>query len=465
MVQGHKRLRKGYGNHILGILNALASAILANRTAVLGLDGNIRELNTPHLRYDEAIWTVEELRDQYLGCGCTLHLKVRPDVPLWHSQRQIAHLLGTAVSERHPIAVEPSTLGLRAVLGTQIPLKTDTIQVCSNPGSPKGTHFLKESFLELLSLPNVYGILAYAFLRPSPEVQRYLTARQLDFDVGLHLRVNLHVGKSSHGSSFLESREKAWRLVPLEKTAWIQSLTEIQLPKLLPVGTRVAIASDQPQYARYVAKKLTEYPTTILDANATADTAMSEITAAENDGRFMIRAADWGTTPRWASLADLYLLSLAKSAIACAGPYSPSTFCQLAAAIAAVRHTLDDDDDSSGRRSTWHQSFLTSTTSSLFWCPAEGPPRASFTDLPPCCETVLLDDSSSSSSSSSRAPDHPDDPPSSASSSSSSDPLLHRRQRRPGDLTTPASVAAPNGQRRRRHRRSRLHAMEGPSTS
>ena len=56
------------------------------------------------------------------------------------------------------------------------------------------------------------------------------------------------------------------------------------------------------------------------------------LTSEERDGRAMLRSADWGASPRWAALADLYLLSAAGT-VACAGPYAPSTFCELAAAL------------------------------------------------------------------------------------------------------------------------------------
>ena len=58
---------------------------------------------------------------------------------------------------------------------------------------------------------------------------------------------------------------------------------------------------------------------------------VAALTSQERE-RAMLRSADWGASPRWAALADLYLLSAAGT-VACAGPYAPSTFCELAAAL------------------------------------------------------------------------------------------------------------------------------------
>ena len=45
--QGHRRFRKGYGNHVFASLRALVVAIQQNKSAVLGFDDATRELNTP----------------------------------------------------------------------------------------------------------------------------------------------------------------------------------------------------------------------------------------------------------------------------------------------------------------------------------------------------------------------------------------------------------------------------------
>ena len=69
--QGHRRFRKGYGNHVFASLRALVVAIQQNKSAVLGFDDATRALNTPHLRYDDAsVWTLDALRRKYVLCRC-----------------------------------------------------------------------------------------------------------------------------------------------------------------------------------------------------------------------------------------------------------------------------------------------------------------------------------------------------------------------------------------------------------
>ena len=265
----------------------------------------------------------------------------------------------------------------------------------------KGSHFLKKAFVELASCPNIFGILAYAFIRPSEDLEHFISdkLRALPpFDLGVHVRVNLHVGTTTNGASVLTATEKSWRLKPTEAN-WARNLAHSQLPSLVAAFSAVktvAFSSDQPDVARALAARFSRKSNLhsfALDANATSDATMQKLTAAENDGRFMIRSADWGQTPRWASLADLYLLSFAKVAVACAGPYSPSTFCELAAAIAAVRRF---DNGFIKRGPTWVLGAPddTNNVAMVFWCPAEGHTRFI---LPPFCEAVPLTASSSSS--------------------------------------------------------------------
>ncbi|KAJ8603782.1 hypothetical protein CTAYLR_000179, partial [Chrysophaeum taylorii] len=391
VVQGHKRLRKGYGNHAFATLNALIGAILTNRSVVLGLDEATRELNTPHLLWDdEAAWTVRSLRARYLSCGCRLvGPPGRRNAPLWHSQKQISHLLGLAPSDRWPLSVDPSAgLGLVAAAGAFFRRDSHRFEFAGSDCRSHGDHFLKESFAELSASPNLYGILAYAFARPTDDLGRFVervVANRTTFDIGAHVRVNLHVGTTTHGANFLKPKEKAWRLDPLAEE-WTSKLAREQLPRLRTAlsADRILVVSDQPAVAAGIAQKAEA--TSFFDAVSAADDAMRRATAAENDGRFMIRSADWGSSPRWASLADLFLLSTANKAIACAGPYSPSTFCELAAALAAVRRALSER--ATPAAPTWQVGTTAPLWSSLFWCPELGSDKR--LGPPACCEAAVV---------------------------------------------------------------------------
>lgn len=335
VYQGQKRLRKGYGNHIFAALNALLGAIVSNRSAVLGLEEATRELNTPHMLWDDSsVWSARTLRARYISCGCReVTMMQRRQTPLWHSQRQIAHLDGLAANDRWPLAVDPAGpdgLGLAKALGGFFNSERRyRIATAGFDCGTRGEHFLRDSMIELATLPNIYGILAYAFTRPTDELARFVEAQQrlnASFAIGTHVRVNLHVGTSTHGANKLEGHEKSWRLEPL-KEDWVKTLTTHQLPKLTKAlgANRTLVVSDQSSVASALAAVIPR--ASHFDAVAAADEVMAATTAAENS-RFMIHSADWGSSPRWASLAEMYILSTAKRAVVCSGPYSPSTFCQ-----------------------------------------------------------------------------------------------------------------------------------------
>ena len=445
--QGHKRFRKGYGNHVFATLNALLGAILSNRSSVLGLDEATRELNTPHLRYADGVaWTVRSLRARYLSCNCPLRsgVEVRSNGPLWHTQQQIAHLKGLAAAERWPLAVDPGSpegLGLAKALAPLFTRATPPQlgQVHSRDarhcGAHRGDHFLKRGFVELSGLPNAYGLLAYAFLRPSPEVSSYVAdaARRLfgaagGMQVGVHVRVNLHVGSTSHGGAVIQGHELRRKMDPTG-APWAAALVHDQLPTLLealPGSVRVAVFSDQPEVGATLARRLERvgagrFAAVALDAaadardhskssesskssssseraRAAAAAAVAAVTAAENDGRFMMHSSDWGAAPRWAALAELWLLSTAEQAVVCSGPYAPSTFCELAAALAAARRAVRRSDADGDRLApTWRPTNSTAALgSTLVWCPADAhrgnnrdraqAPRAHL--LPRCCEAL-----------------------------------------------------------------------------
>mmetsp|Transcript_24107 Transcript_24107/g.75397 ORF Transcript_24107/g.75397 Transcript_24107/m.75397 type:complete len:102 (-) Transcript_24107:80-385(-) len=97
----------------------------------------------------------------------------------------------------------------------------------------------------------------------------------------------------------------------------------------------------------------------------------------------MIHSADWGDSPRWAAFVELFILSTADKAVACSGPYSPSTFCELAAAIAALRRALRSPPPPA--TPTWRAG---PRPASVFWCPEFGPKTS--LEPPACCETVVI---------------------------------------------------------------------------
>eukprot|EP00633_Aureoumbra_lagunensis_P004463 CAMPEP_0197320830 /NCGR_PEP_ID=MMETSP0891-20130614/61854_1 /TAXON_ID=44058 ORGANISM="Aureoumbra lagunensis, Strain CCMP1510" /NCGR_SAMPLE_ID=MMETSP0891 /ASSEMBLY_ACC=CAM_ASM_000534 /LENGTH=360 /DNA_ID=CAMNT_0042812391 /DNA_START=143 /DNA_END=1225 /DNA_ORIENTATION=- len=351
---------------------------------------------------------------------------IKPNLPLWHTQKQISHLDGMAPSDRWPLAADPGSpigLGLEDTLKrTHFFISQQTHLRRPIPGDKKtenchpiGNHFLHRGFIELNTMPNIYGILFYAFFKPSPTLALFLSNRTQGFDLGIHIRVNMHLGTTTNGASVIHATEKKWRLNPLQQ-AWSHLLVSSQLPRLLrggafrPLGgqrmsTTVLLVSDQPSVSKGLAPRLLSHHDSsnghrirviALDVNSSATEEVTAITYAENDGRFMIRSADWGQSPRWVSLAELYILSNARIAIACAGPYSPSTFCEIAAALAATRRALlPRYGNTKHLLPTWRlhaprskaKSHLT-LPGSLFWCPSDGPNNDA--DIPPCCETAFL---------------------------------------------------------------------------
>ena len=100
-------------------MHALTLAISQNKSAVLGLDAATRELNTPHLGYDDsAVWTLGALQTRYMSCSCPLPPGVRPmrNQPAWRAQRQVAHLDGLGPDARLPLAmVRPAASHSRGV--------------------------------------------------------------------------------------------------------------------------------------------------------------------------------------------------------------------------------------------------------------------------------------------------------------------------------------------------------------
>lgn len=419
--QGHKRLRKGYGNHVLATLGALLRAIHENRSAVLGLDDEVRELNTPHLRYDDgAVWTVRALRARYLSCGCPVPDAVKltrrgGDTPLWHSQKQIFHLEGMAPDDRLPLAADPERgFGLGDAYDGAFAGGAAVGVGGAGCGNRRGKHFLSRGFAELARHPDAYGVLAYLFLRPSAVVGAYVEdalERLGPFGLGVHLRVNLHVGVTTHGvndaggANVKMGVEKARKLEPTAEP-WYAALRDAQLPGLLRAsrlgGAKALLVSDQPSVAADLAARLPRFSPidAAADAQRRAD-AVAAVTGQERDGRFMIQSSDWGAAPRWAALAELYLLSTAR-VVACAGPYSPSTFCELAAAIAAVRDALDGPPPPP-TAPLWRSGRNASLFPAMLWCPAVGADPAADParkrtrrdppldeSPPPCCEAVLL---------------------------------------------------------------------------
>ena len=156
----------------------------------------------------------------------------------------------------------------------------------------------------------------------------------------------------------------------------------------------MVLFSDQPAVAARLAKLARFHgakEASLFDASAHSQVAA--LTAAERDGRFMIHSADWGSGPRWASLADLFVLSTSRRVVACAGPYSPSTFCEVAAALQGVRRALDRGPEANAGRPLLFEPDPAggALRSTLLWCPAAAPGR-SVGSAPQCCEALVLRD-------------------------------------------------------------------------
>mmetsp|Transcript_12322 Transcript_12322/g.43575 ORF Transcript_12322/g.43575 Transcript_12322/m.43575 type:complete len:205 (-) Transcript_12322:33-647(-) len=203
----------------------------------------------------------------------------------------------------------------------------------------------------------------------------------------------------------MNGTEKEWRLDPLN-AQWAKNLVAQQLPRLRRSGYAnsewLVFVSDQPRVAKGLAARAQGAPDigSAAHFDAAADAALWSATARENDGRFMIHSSDWGPGPRWAAVAEIFVLSAAQQAVACAGPYSPSSFCELAAALAAVRRalirrpaTLDPlfflqipDDTPSTKGRCVPPSSTARVYSNVVWCPASTPSGKS----PKCCEAVVL---------------------------------------------------------------------------
>jgi len=128
----------------------------------------------------------------------------------------------------------------------------------------------------------------------------------------------------------MNGTEKEWRLDPLN-AQWAKNLVAQQLPRLRRSGYAnsewLLFVSDQPRVAKGLAARAQGAPDigSAAHFDAAADAALWSATARENDGRFMIHSSDWGPGPRWAAVAEIFVLSAAQQAVACAGPYSPSS--------------------------------------------------------------------------------------------------------------------------------------------
>lgn len=162
--QGHRRLRKGYGNHIFATLRALVVAIQQNRSVVLGLDQATRDLNTPHLHYaDESVWTLGALRRRYVLCRCARKKGKRFQV----------NLKGLGPDEHLPLAASDPRLGagLIDVLGWTAAGSQSTRVGgdATSCGKHVGHSFLRPAFDELLGAPNAFGARAAS---PTPSTLR-----------------------------------------------------------------------------------------------------------------------------------------------------------------------------------------------------------------------------------------------------------------------------------------------------
>ena len=161
--------------------------------------------------------------------------------------------------------------------------------------------------------------------------------------------------------------------------------------RVLNDAPRLGVFSDRPSAAQKLAARL---PGAVaLDSETDARAFGDGVAALTSEAP---RSADWGASPRWAALADLYLLSAAGT-VACAGPYAPSTFCELAAALSAVRVGLKSPRTRTG--ALWRSGRNASQFPALVWCPAVAREdsddvsrrrRRRWAAAPRCCETTLL---------------------------------------------------------------------------
>ena len=409
--QGHRRFRKGYGNHVFASLRALVVAIQQNKSAVLGFDDATREVNTPHLRYDDAsVWTLDALRRKYILCRCG------PSIRSERPHQALAHLPGLGFDERLPLAASDPTkgAGLVDVLGwSSTGLSSTRVGGdATTCGRRVGHSALRPAFDELVGAPNAFGLLFYAFFRPVDSIRAYV-AKALErraFDVAVHVRISGRENKTlplqrrgRRRRRTPQRRLQETEFVAIEAQPWFDALGRAQLPRLLLAAGRVlndaprlGVFSDRPSAAQKLAARL---PGAVAldsetDARASGD-GVAALTSQERE-RVMLRSADWGASPRWAALADLYLLSAAGT-VACAGPYAPSTFCELAAALSAVRVGLKSPRTRTG--ALWRSGRNASQFPALVWCPAVAREdsddvsrrrRRRWAAAPRCCETTLL---------------------------------------------------------------------------
>ncbi len=404
--QGHRRFRKGYGNHVFASLRALVVAIQRNKSAVLGLDDATRALNTPHLRYDDAsVWTLDALRRKYVLCRCG------PSIRSERPHQALAHLPGLGFDERLPLAASDPTkgAGLVDVLGwASAGLSSTRVGGdATTCGRRVGHSALRPAFDELVGAPDAFGLLFYAFFRPAAPVRAYVSKalERSAFDVAVHVRISGRENKTlplqrrgRRRRRTPQRRLQETEFVAIEAQPWFDALGRAQLPRLLLAAGRVlrdaprlGVFSDRPSAAQKLAARL---PGAVaLDSETDARALGDGVAALTSEAP---RSADWGASPRWAALADLYLLSAAGT-VACAGPYAPSTFCELAAALSAVRVGLKSPRTRTG--ALWRSGRNASQFPALVWCPAVAREdsddvsrrrRRRWAAAPRCCETTLL---------------------------------------------------------------------------
>ena len=227
--------------------------------------------------------------------------------------------------------------------------------------------------------------------------------------MGLHVRVSARLGVETENGRPVDLAESATERAKLDTTrGWFEMLSRAQLPRLLLAAGSVlrdtpktCVFSDRPHIGKALAERVPGAVALDSEADALAtDSDVMAITSEERDGRFMVKSADWGDAPRWAGLADLYMLSSA-STVVCAGQYAPSTFCELAAALAAVRVGLRSPRTLTG--ALWRSGRNASQFPALVWCPAHTREdltggvagarrrrRKKWAAVPRCCETTLL---------------------------------------------------------------------------